>query len=588
MGVRLKKERTGMSGRLVSFTKDGLVACPTADSDEGGSIRIPQTSTSLGAGFGDPITPDDLAFAAMREPVAGFLIYGVASDVVEKWFKVNDARTEGADPEFDAGVQVALRKLKFRMVLRQLVEYERLFGKALLVGGFSDVQEQAKLMAERRRGAEPLQLVAYPSAQYNVAARDEDLSSPRYGQPLTYRINTQSGTSLIVHYSRCFEAQTRSNGQSILTLIWDDLTCGRNIRWGVSQWIFRTGGGFPVIKFPKEVGGVPTTKEKLQEWANAKEWSDISHRTYICLINELMDFKFEGAQGAALNPEPFFDTNTKQIAKATGIPKSILEGAEAGALTGSEKNDQQYYKKISGIQVAFEDVVRWVINLCLDAGLVKGVRTFTDQVRQPSGSVLKRMLRRVIVQDVQDAAEDFEYVIEWSSAFELNALDEARTTVLVEQANQTRLQYRTVDEVRKMNSLNPLPNGEGAKLKEATKQSTSGFYSPAEDQVVGEEKPQTHANASFTAMLKDYARKVMNGELTRDKAFSEGAVIIENYSRFEEQQAKIWVRSRTGEEGEIQLSPEMMGELEDQKKRFLKDYARILGDAEKLAKKRAG
>jgi len=285
-----------MSERPVTFTKDGIVAYPTQDTGgEGGSIRIPQTSTSLGAGFGDPITPADLTFAALREPIAGFLIYGVAADVVEKWFKVNDVHTEGADPELDANVQAALRKLMFKTVLRQLVECERLFGKALMVASFSDVQNQAELMSERRRGAEPMQLAVYPLTQYGVASRDEDPASRRYSQPETYRINTQTGQSLIVHWTRCFEAQTRSNGESILTLVWDDLTCGRNIRWGVSQWIYRTGGGFPVIKFPKEVGGVPTTKEKLQEWANAKEWSDISHRTYICLINELMDFKFEGA-----------------------------------------------------------------------------------------------------------------------------------------------------------------------------------------------------------------------------------------------------------------------------------------------------
>jgi hypothetical protein len=586
LGVRLKKGKgKTMSERPVTFTKDGMVAYPVADSVEGGSIRIPQTSTSLGAGFGDAISDDDLVFAATREPTAGFLIYGIAADVVEKWFKVDDVRTEGADPQFDVAVQVALQKLKFRKVLQQLVEYERLFGKALLVGCFSDVQEPAQIIVERRKGSELLQLVAYPRTQYAVVAVDEDVSSERYGEPLAYRVNTRAGVNLTVHWSRCFEAQTRTNGQSILTLVWDDLTCGRNIRWGVSQWMFRTGGGFPVIKFPKEVGGVPTTKEKLQEWANAKEWSDISHRTYICLINEIMDFKFEGAQGSALNPEPFFDTNTKQISKATGIPKSILEGAEAGALTGSEKNDQQYYKRISGIQVSFEGAVRWVIDACLDSGLVAGVRTFADSAARSSGSVLKRMLRKVGVRDQSDPAKDFAYSVEWNSAFELNALDEARTSLIIEETNRVMLQYRTVDEVREKNKLKALPNGEGAKLKAAV-QGASGFSTM--DQVAGEEKPPTQANASFTAVLKDYARKVMSGELTRDKAFQEGAVIIENYNRFEEQQAKIWVRQRTGAEGEIQLSPEMMGELEDQKKRFLKDYARILGDAEKLAKKRAG
>jgi hypothetical protein len=61
--------------------------------------------------------------------------------------------------------------------------------------------------------------------------------------------------------------------------------------------------------------------------------------------------------------------------------------------------------------------------------------------------------------------EPFRYVIEWLSAFELTELDEANAALLREQANQLRLQYMTKDEVRKMNELDPLPNGEGASLQ---------------------------------------------------------------------------------------------------------------------------
>ena len=93
------------------------------------------------------------------------------------------------------------------------------------------------------------------------------------------------------------------------------------------------------------------------------------------------------------------------------------------------------------------------------------------------------------------------------------------------------------------------------------------------------------ASASFVAMLKDYAKKVMRGEITKAKAFEEGAVIIDNYNRFEAQQAEIWVKNHTGTGGAITLSPEMRGELDNQKTRFLADYSRILDDAERLAKK---
>jgi hypothetical protein len=571
-----------MSEKPVTFTKDGIVVYPLADSEESGSIRIPQTDTSLGAGFGDPITPQDLEFASTREPVAGFLIYGIAADITEKWFTVNKTETEGKDPDFDAQVQKALQALNFKKTLRQLIEYERLYGKALLVGGFDDAQDMAALKKERRRGAEPKQLVAYPLHKYSILSYDTDPSSLRFGYPQFYTVNAFGGKTFTIHWSRCFECQTRTNGASILELIWDDLTCGRNIRWGVAQWIFRTGGGFAVIQFPKETNGVPTTREQLQSWANSKEWSDITHRNYICIIKDVMDFDFRGTQGATLNPEPFFDTNTKQIAKATGIPKSILEGAEAGALTGSELNNQQYYKKISGWQTDYEEPIRWVIDACMDAGLVSGVKTLADEPK-PAGSILKRMLQKVIVKDAQPA-NPVDYVIEWVSAFELNALDEARIDVMVEQANTARLEYMTIDEVRDKTKLKPLPNGEGAKLKTATPQQTPfGF---------GDQLPETNSpphpqpRQSFDAILTDYAQKVMKGEITKQKAMEEGAVIIENYNKFESEQAKNWIRTRTKFEGEPVLTQEMIEELDTQKQRYLKNYFTILEAAEKHYKKK--
>ena len=167
----------------VSSTRDGgLVVHPTvADTAGESSIRIPQADTSLGAGFGEGITDDNRRFAADREPVAGFLIYGVASDVVEKWFKVNDPDTSDADPELNKAVQKELRRLKFKNVLQQLIEFERLYGKSLLVGGFSDAQSVLDLRNEKAQGAELLQVVAYPRYQFTVSERDTKPTSLRYG-----------------------------------------------------------------------------------------------------------------------------------------------------------------------------------------------------------------------------------------------------------------------------------------------------------------------------------------------------------------------------------------------------------------------
>jgi hypothetical protein len=589
----------------ITLTRDGgMVVYPTQQEDaDGSSIRIPQVDTSLGADFGEVITDENRLFAATREPIAGFLIYGIAVAIVEKWFTINDLATKGADPELDNSIQKLLRKLKYKRVLGKLVEYERLYGKSLLVGSFNDAANLLELANEKGVGADLEQLVAYPKISYSIFSKDDNPTSFRYGLPLTYQVN--NGTqSFKVHWTRCFELQTRTNGTSVLDLIWDDLTCGRNIRWGVGQWIYRAGGGFAVIKFPKEIAGVPTTKEKLTAWANSKEWSNITHRTSICIL-EGMEFDFKGAQGAALNPEPFFDTNTKQISKATGYPKSVLEGAEAGALTGSEKNDQQFYKQISGEQSKLEDCNRWVIDQVLNQTDVTGIQTGynspsnsmtqtlqIDAKPRSMGSVLRRILHKAVPSVVKDQPEPqtIDYEIVWNNAFELNAVDEAKADLINEQANQTRLQYKTIDEVRGDNNLLPLPLGEGEVVLSLVKQSSSQF--PSNPSGITASNPIGKLDVdsdesqlpTMRNLLKPILKQVFLGHMSHDIAVGQGMALIEFYNNTEKERALEHVRGKF-QNPTLSISPEQEQGFTDQKTRFTKDFMGILAEAEKLAKK---
>ncbi len=576
--------------QVVTFTKDnGMVVAPPvqADSSEGSSIRVPQADTSLGADFGEEITDENRFFAATREPIAGFLIYGIAAHIVERWFAVNDASTAAPDPEFDRSVQKELRKLKFKAALTQLVEYERLYGRALLVGAWDDVKELLELADKKQASADLQQLVAYPKTAYSVWSKDEDKTSLRYGLPLIYQVNNGSQT-FRVHWTRCFELQTRTHGRSVLDLVWDDLTCGRNIRWGVGQWVYRTGGGFAVIEFPKEYSPAPgkppvlTTPEQLQTWASSASWQNITHRNYICIIKDSMSFHFEGAQGATLNPEPFFDTNTKQIAKATGYPKSILEGAEAGALTGSEKNDQQFYKQIAGEQAKLEDVNRWVIDQVLEQ--LHGSVAQVDSGLKSAGSVLKRLLRRVAPAVVKDQGP-VEYEIVWNNAFELNAVDQARAELLTEQANQTRLQYKTVDEVRADNNVDPLPLGEGEvvlSLRKPTSQFTTSIPAGSSEGQTGLDRQNSQLPA-IRELLKPILKQVFDGHMSHDLAVQQGTALIEFYCNTERERALEYTRSKL-QQPTITLSPEQEKDFDDQKARYIADFLNILGKAEALAK----
>jgi len=456
----------------IKYVKDGgLIIHPDAalDTTEGSSIKIPQVDTALGAGFGDTIADGDRAFAASREPVAHFLTYGVAADVTDKWFKIDDPDTEEADPALDRTVQDALSQLKFKTCLTQALESERIYGWSLIVGGFDDVQDINKLASPLRQGSQLRQLAVYPSTkdgyktkQAEVDRKDDDPSSIRFGEPTVYRLDRGSGNYLYVHYTRVCRVATRSDESSVLDPVWDDLNCGRNIRWGAAQWMYRNGGGFPVLEFP-----AGTTVDKLEEYAGSGAFADLMSRTYICTAqnsateNNGMKFHFEGAASAVLDPTAFFRTNIEQVSIATGIPQPKLVGAQAGAVTGSEVNMQDYYKVISRIQSGLEDVVRWVVDKLADSSQLTLIKTGSDK----DGKV-KRLFSRVFSDYRHKTAKT--YTIEWNSAFELSSLDEARVEQLHTQANQSKLDYMTVDEVRAEETLDPLPNGEGAGLKKAS------------------------------------------------------------------------------------------------------------------------
>jgi hypothetical protein len=580
-----------MTENPVTLTKDGgiIMSPPMQDSGSDDSIRIPQVDTSMGADFGAEITDDNRLFAAHREPVAGFLIYGFSADMMEKWFSVNDLATKNADPELDQSLQTELRKLKFKTVLRTFIEFKRLLGNTLLVGFFDDAQKLTDLANEKTLSTSLKHLTVFPKISYSVFLKDENPESFRYGLPLVYQVN--NGTqSFRVHWTRCFEHV----GVSVLDLIWDDLTCGRNIRWGVGQWVYRVGGGFAVIEYPKEYSPSPgapliaTTPAKLQEWASSAAFKDITHRKYISIIKETMGFHFEGAQGATLNPEPFFNTNLKQISIATGIPKSILEGAEAGALTGSEKNDQQYYKKISGEQSGLEDVCRWVIDQVLVQ--INGVPTQeADSAAKVAGLVLRRLLHKVVPAIVKDAAQPLDYEIVWANAFQLSALDEARINLLNEQANQTKLQYRQVDEVREDNDLKPLPLGEGEVVL-SLKAPVNPFGSNPNPNPNDPNNPQTpnlnnqdSALPNLRTLLQPILKQVFEGTMNHDTAIQQGTALIQFYNDTEKQRALDYNREKFSKP-DIPLSPEQEQEFIDQKTRFTQDFLNLLDKTEKLWK----
>jgi hypothetical protein len=460
-----------MSQRTVGYTvtKDNMMLIhPDIEGTVDSGVKVPQIDTVYGAGFGDSINDNDRAFAACREPIAHFLTYGVANDITEKWFAINDPDTEEADPALDRTIQDVLTELKFKKNLTDAITQARIYKKSLLVCAFNDAKDVGSLSKPLSKGAELMQFAVYPSTMdsqqtkpWTVEQKDENENSPRFGLPIIYKLDRGSGKFLFVHYTRILEVD---NEQSVLDAVWDDVGCGRNIRWGAAQWLYRTGSGFPVIGFPSS-----TTKEQLQAFHESGLFNNLMSRTGIFIAqnsvveNTGMTFEFKGPAGQSLDPQPFFQSNVEQIAIATGIPQAKLIGAQAGAVTGSDVNMQDYYKVVSREQNKYEDVIRQVLTWLSESGQIGMIKTQTDKPDTYHVSLLKRLLKRAIKRDYRHKTVG-KYVIEWNSAFELSEKDTAAIEVEHTQACSNKLKYMTKDEVRAEEGLDPLPNDEGASI----------------------------------------------------------------------------------------------------------------------------
>jgi len=382
----------------------------------GASIRIPLVDSEYGASFGEEIADLDRETGADRMGIGHFLVYRMAKDALKKWFTIDDPETDNPDPELDRRFQRRLREVNAREELRKALEWERLYGKSIIVGRFTDATTQAGLATPKKDGASLVEIKAYPKPKITSTIKEKNVDSDRYGEPVYYYINRGGVRRMKLHYTRVIKVATRTGEKSVIDSIYDCLSTIRNILWALGQTMWRDGTGFPRIRLNGK------TVEQLEKFKDDGTFANLMSRSYV-LLNEDMEFDFIGAEGKALNPGPYLKPQLEDVAAGTGIPEAILRGAQAGALTGSEVNERQYWDGVATIQRDYEPTIRAVNAWALP-----------DE-------------------------DPYSYEFVWLPGVEQTEETLARTTVLQEQANHLRLEYMTVNEVRIRNNITPNVEG---------------------------------------------------------------------------------------------------------------------------------
>jgi phage-related protein (TIGR01555 family) len=372
----------------------------------------------------------DLLFAVRREPVANRIVFQVAHDIFDNWFRVEEI-AEKPNPKFNDEVQRVLDELNAKPVFTEMAVYERLFGWAIIA---MTVVDYGKDPAQPVKNPKEIrELLPYSSLQFSVQSSDEDKDpeSSRFGLPVLYTLRRgTSGQQIKLHFSRAIHSATRLlehpyKGMSVLEPVYDDLTVLRNIRWGLGQTLFRYGSGFPDV----EIEGAK--KKDLDDLEASQQFKSLQARTYF-LHNEKTKLEFKGVAGRALDPEPYYLPIMENISAGSGVPLAILRGAQAGALTGSEVNEREYFKLISDAQSRYEPAIRQLIDALIECGQIR----FKWNVQRG-------------------------YRIVWLGAFEMSEQTKASVELQQAQARNLKTGWMTLDEVRGEQDLEALPNDAG-------------------------------------------------------------------------------------------------------------------------------
>lgn len=297
------------------------------------------------------LTKEMALFLAESGPLGHRITYLVTKATLQNGFKIVDPVTEEVIQELDLQAQEFIKRTDLQRVLVRWLYAERWGGWSIIVDW-----TKYKLSGQNK--------VLLPAVEVEVFTRenaeivwDEETFGVK-GYKIIKKRDTFSRT-ITVPVDICYHLATRGDdpilGESALKPVAYDLITLFNLAWAAGQTFYRTGTGFPVYRIPD---GKISDKDETAIKAQFKQM----HSLMGMMIKGDHELNFIGNQGTALNPEVYMDPIVKRVSAGSGIPKMVLEGAQAGALASGETdqlNLNSFYQGIqSSIQRPIEEILQ--------------------------------------------------------------------------------------------------------------------------------------------------------------------------------------------------------------------------------------
>jgi len=349
-------------------------------------------------------------YTAKHDPFANFIVYGVPEMIFDDWFKFVDKDGN----EIMQDVQKRLKQLRFKKVATQCLVEARKHGKSYMY--FNPSKE----IPPDSEGYNVAEVRMFHERQCSVYEYD-DMGNPKT-MKLELLVGLAGGQETKVLYlpAKDFIFWYNREGESALEPIWDHLVYLRYLFHSMTWFGIKIGHGL-FVAFT-DAGFDDSILAKYQTY-----FEDVSSkRATVVDSSEVQDIKFVGPNTGATDFVEHILMVIKSLSVPTGISFELLMGAAAGAVTGSETN------------------------LKIGEQLEKRIKKFTEEVLRDS---IKRF-----------GYSNDDYEIEWIEKTAESDLDKSKIEQAHTQAQSTRMTYMTIDEVRELDKLPPLPDGRGDKL----------------------------------------------------------------------------------------------------------------------------
>ena len=208
-------------------------------------------------------------------------------------------------------------------------------------------------------------------------------------------------------------------GRSALEAVWTDLIYIRELKDSMTMFGRKMGSGIFVITTSA------TISDELKASMNTA-YADVSNRRAIVMDGSAVNkSEFIGPQGATTDFEQHINTLLGNVAAGCGVPKDVLVGATAGAITGSETNVKSLFATLNQIQTSIEPYIR-------------------------------ELVRRM-------GYSNEDYNIEWNTRYAHDEEDESKIGMNNANTLATRAGWLTINEIRAIEGYGPKEGGDRLK-----------------------------------------------------------------------------------------------------------------------------